>query len=267
MGQDRQRRKGDSRRLLSRLFLVIDHRCKSGWICSHGLDYQGFEAFVPVASDVGLVPCESAKVVDQVPARDADELIERLYAVNSRAIDLTEALLLLSRTEQKSFTPGCVDLSLLAEEAAEQLLPLAEKRGVTIETSAEKAQAIGSETLLLKMILNLLHNSIVHNLSDHGSVWIRTRASPNGAVLTVENTGEPLDKDSVSTLVEPFHRGAERLHGDHAGAGLGLAVKEHRPGPWPWPVGPLPTRATRHSRRHDLRRGALVTDRSRTLSD
>ena len=158
------------------------------------------------------------------PDRDTDELIERLYAVNSRAIDLTEALLLLSRAEQKSFTPACLDLSLLVEEAAEQLLPLAEKRGVTIETCAEKAQAIGSETLLVQMILNLLHNSIVHNLSDHGSVWIGTSASPNGAVLTVENTGEPLDKDSISALVEPFHRGAERLHGDHAGVGLGLAV-------------------------------------------
>ena len=68
------------------------------------------------------------------PNRDSGELDERLRAVNARAIDLTEALLVLSRADQRSFVPEHVDLSLIAEEAAETLLPLAEKRGVTIET-------------------------------------------------------------------------------------------------------------------------------------
>src|SRR4051794_22457739 len=54
------------------------------------------------------------------------ELVDRLHAVNTRAIDLTEALLLLSRADRRSFTRDDVDLSLIAEEAAETLLPLAE---------------------------------------------------------------------------------------------------------------------------------------------
>src|SRR4051812_43028686 len=63
------------------------------------------------------------------PNRDVDELIERLQVVNARAIDLTEALLLLTRADQGSFTRERVDLSLAAEEATETLLPLAAKRG------------------------------------------------------------------------------------------------------------------------------------------
>ena len=51
------------------------------------------------------------------PDRDTGELVERLHAVNTRAIDLTEALLLLSRADQRSFTRERVDLSLVAEEA------------------------------------------------------------------------------------------------------------------------------------------------------
>src|ERR671928_422548 len=66
-----------------------------------------------------------------------DELVDRLHAVNPRAIDLTEALLLLSRADQRSFPREHVDLSLIAEEATETLLPLAEKRGLTIDTSGE----------------------------------------------------------------------------------------------------------------------------------
>ena len=54
------------------------------------------------------------------PDRDNGELVERLHAVNTRAIDLTEALLLLSRADQRSFAREHVDLSLIAEEATER---------------------------------------------------------------------------------------------------------------------------------------------------
>src|SRR5919198_514287 len=70
--------------------------------------------------------------------RDTDELVDRLHAVNTRAIDLTEALLLLSRADQRSFTREHLDLSLIAEQATETLLPLAEKRGANIETSGDR---------------------------------------------------------------------------------------------------------------------------------
>ncbi|GCB42797.1 hypothetical protein SNL152K_80 [Streptomyces sp. NL15-2K] len=43
-------------------------------------------------------------------------------------------------------------------------------------------------------------------------------------VLTVENTGEKLTPELASTLTEPFQRGTERIHADHAGVGLGLAI-------------------------------------------
>src|SRR6185312_5278639 len=73
------------------------------------------------------------------PKGAAGDLVDRLHAVNTRAIGLTEALLLLSRADQRSFASEHVDLSLIAEEAAEALLPLAEKRGLTIETSGDPA--------------------------------------------------------------------------------------------------------------------------------
>src|SRR5690348_12902106 len=97
------------------------------------------------------------------PNRDTGELDDRLRAVNARAIDLTDALLLLSRANQRSFTREHVDLSLIAEEAAETLLPLAEKHGVTIETSGDMTPTTDSHALLLQLTTNLVHNAIVHN--------------------------------------------------------------------------------------------------------
>jgi two-component system, OmpR family, sensor histidine kinase VanS len=158
------------------------------------------------------------------PNRDAGELVDRLHAVNTRAIDLTEALLLLSRADQRSFTREHVDLSLVAEEAAETLLPLAEERDLTIETSGDPTPTIGSHALLRQLSTNLVHNAIVHNLPDQGTVWITTGAQPGGSVLTVENTGEKLTPQLVATLAEPFQRGTKRIRTDHAGVGLGLAI-------------------------------------------
>jgi two-component system, OmpR family, sensor histidine kinase VanS len=158
------------------------------------------------------------------PTRDNGELIDRLHAVNTRAIDLTEALLVLSRADQRSFVREHADLSLIAEEATETLLPLAEGRGATIETSGDATPTIGSPALLLQLTTNLVHNAIVHNLPEHGTVWVTTSVHPGSVALTVENTGEKLTPQLVSTLAEPFQRGSKRVRTDHGGVGLGLAI-------------------------------------------
>jgi two-component system sensor histidine kinase VanS len=158
------------------------------------------------------------------PNHNTGELVDRLHAVNTRAIDLTEALLLLSRANQRSFTPEHVDLSLMAEEATETLLPLAEKHGVTIEAGGDIAPTLGSPALLLQLTTNLVQNAIVHNLPEHGNVWVHTSVRPKTVVLTVENTGEQLTPQLVSTLTEPFQRGTERIRTGQAGVGLGLAI-------------------------------------------
>ncbi|MDX3387021.1 HAMP domain-containing sensor histidine kinase [Streptomyces niveiscabiei] len=158
------------------------------------------------------------------PGHDSGEVLGRLQAVNTRAIALTEALLLLSRAGRGSFTREQVDLSLLAEEATETLLPLAEKSGVSVETLGGVTPASGSPALLLQLTMNLVHNAIVHNLPEKGTVWVTTGVRAGTAVLTVENTGARLGADLVPTLTEPFQRGTERVHADHAGVGLGLAI-------------------------------------------
>jgi two-component system sensor histidine kinase VanS len=158
------------------------------------------------------------------PNRDNGELVDRLHVVNTRAIDLTEALLLLSRADQRSFAREHVDLSLIAEGATETLLPFAEKLGVTIETSGDVTPTTGSPALLLQMATNLVHNAIVHNLPEQGTVWATTSVHPKTVALTVENTGEKLTPQLVATLGEPFQRGSKRIRTDHAGVGLGLAI-------------------------------------------
>lgn len=161
------------------------------------------------------------------PSTADPELLERLQTVNSRAIDMTEALLLLSRAETRSFDPEPVDLSLLAEEAVEMLLGTAERRGVGVEVDGGEAWTLGSPALLSRLAANLIENAIVHNLGADGTVVVRTGAFRGGCRLEVESTGAPISSERARTLVEPFRRGADRRRepqGDHVGAGLGLAI-------------------------------------------
>lgn len=165
------------------------------------------------------------EVARKDPTRDRDEVLGRLQAANTRAIDLTEALLLLSRSGSGAFSRETVDLSLVAEEAAETLLPLAERRGLTLDVTGGAALTSGSAELLLRMATNLVQNGIVHNLPAGGSVTVHTEARDGASVLRVENTGRAVPPDLVPTLTEPFQRGAERARTDeHAGVGLGLAL-------------------------------------------
>src|SRR5207249_2349189 len=91
---------------------------------------------------------------------------------------------------------------------------------------------IGSHALLLQLATNLVHNAIVHNLPQRGSVWVTTSVRPDRAVLNVENTGENLAPNIVATLAEPFQRGTERIRTDYAGVGLELEGQATIEGEW-----------------------------------
>ncbi len=192
---------------------------------AHSAEQQRFAANVSHELRTPLAITQTLlDVARNDPNHDNGELVDRLHAVNARAIDLTEALLVLSRADQQSFTSVPVDLSLIADEATETLLPFAEKHDVTIESSGDMAPTIGSRALLLQLTTNLVHNAIVHNLPEQGTVWVTTSTHPKTVVLTVENTGEQLTPQTVAALVEPFQRGTERIRTEHSGVGLGLAI-------------------------------------------
>lgn len=158
------------------------------------------------------------------PSQDRQALIERQLLVNARSIELTEALLLLSRSDRRAFHRELVDMSLVVDEAVETLLPLAERHGVEVEVDAGAAPTTGSHALLLQLATNLLHNAIVHNREEGGSVTVSTGVAEGSSVLTVENTGPELPGHLVATLTEPFQRGPGRVRGRHSGVGLGLAI-------------------------------------------
>jgi signal transduction histidine kinase len=85
------------------------------------------------------------------------------------------------------------------------------------------ARVRGSETLVSRMVDNLIENAINHNEAG-GWVRVKTAVAASRAVLVVENGGPVLAPNDVKELAQPFRRlGAERTGSDN-GAGLGLSI-------------------------------------------
>ena len=159
------------------------------------------------------------------PSRDNGELVERLHAVNTRAIDLTEALLLLSRADQRSFVREHVDLSLIAEEATETLLPLAEERGVTIETSGEVTPASARPRSCCRWRRTSCTTRSCTTSPSAGTVWVTTSVDRRGRDAHRREHRRAAQPHSWSPRSPSrFSAAAERVHTDHAGVGLGLAI-------------------------------------------
>ncbi len=164
------------------------------------------------------------EVAENDPDAELAELIPRLRTVNTRAIELTEALLMLSRAESGGFVSERVDLSLAAEQSVETLLSLAERAALEVILESGAAVTCGSSSLLQQMVTNLLHNAIVHNLSAGGFVRLTTLTDARWAYVVVENSGERVSDALLASAAEPFRRGTDRIRGDQVGAGLGLAI-------------------------------------------
>ena len=75
------------------------------------------------------------------------------------------------------------------------------------------------------MTTNLVHNAIVHNLPEQGTVQVNTAIRPGVRHAHCrKHWREAFTNSRTSTLTGPFQRGTERLRNDHAGVGLGLAI-------------------------------------------
>ncbi len=138
---------------------------------------------------------------------------------------LLDSFLTLAHTQHGP--PGdqsTVSLAELARVAIERPADRILAMGLDVEQQqAFGTWVTGSETLLCRLVENLIDNAVGHN-QPGGWVRVATAVSGSRAHLVVENGGPVLHPDQVKLLTQPFRRiGAERT-GSDTGFGLGLAI-------------------------------------------
>jgi signal transduction histidine kinase len=152
-------------------------------------------------------------------------LADRLRRELDNVDRLLESFLSLAHSQHAAPAGlSTVSLAELARLAIERRADAISAKGLDVEQRRDPdAWIAGDETLLSRLVENMIDNSIGHN--EQGG-WVRvTVAVEDGrAKLVVENGGPVFDSDQVEQLTQPFRRlGAERTGSDN-GAGLGLAI-------------------------------------------
>ena len=138
---------------------------------------------------------------------------------------LLDGLLVLARAQQRSATDSStLPLDTLVLAATAQRATLITGKGLDVRHQrCPGARVTGSQTLLARMVGDVIDNAITHN-APGGWVRINTGVAGAAARLTVENGGQVLDQRDIQALTQPFRRlGTERT-GSDTGSGLGLSI-------------------------------------------
>ena len=159
------------------------------------------------------------------PSRTPEQL-EAMAVKIRRSVDqaerLIEALLTLAAGDRASGGRDPVDLATVAEDVLETARTVTDTGHLRVEAALRPAWTEGSALLLERLVANLVDNAVRHNLPD-GWIRVRTGTGPDGAYVSVANSGAVIDAADVDALFEPFRRTEQRT-GSGDGVGLGLAI-------------------------------------------
>ncbi len=141
-----------------------------------------------------------------------------------RADRLLESFLVLARAQHGTLTDRTlVSLDRIVIDALATRRDQIAEQHLELRTVLAPVRVSGSETLLTRMVENVIENSVRHN-QPHGFISISCQTTGEAAQLVLESGGPILDEASVVQLAEPFRRlGADRT-GSQKGQGLGLSI-------------------------------------------
>jgi signal transduction histidine kinase len=155
---------------------------------------------------------------------DAQVLAGKVREGLDQADRLVESFLVLARAQHGVMS----DLTTvsLAEITAGALLTrraTAAGRELTVRQCLGGAEVTGSQTLLARLVANVVDNAVGHN-EPGGFIDVATETDGPVARIIVESGGPTLEPEKVAKLAQPFRRlGTDRTTSG-PGVGLGLSI-------------------------------------------
>lgn len=148
-----------------------------------------------------------------------NELLSQTYRATQRLYKLNEALILLTRIENKQFIETSeTELTEAIDEKLEVLEDFIEAKQIVIKKEYNKKITKELNPVLLTILLNnLFINAIKYNLESNGHIKIQV----DEATFSVENTS-PVDKINRQFIFERFNKNSTS---GSLGVGLSLIKK------------------------------------------
>lgn len=172
---------------------------------------------------LALMQAQIELFVSEHPASQPDtaELLGLLQEQTERMSRMIKVLLEMSKLHSVP-CEDAVELGPLSEEVLADLAPLAEHNDIALNCSG-CALIIGSDTLLYRLVFNLVENAIRYSRPG-STVNVSIRDNDSHVFLRVEDHGPGIPKQYRESIFQPFFRLDKSRSRAYGGAGLGLAL-------------------------------------------
>jgi signal transduction histidine kinase len=167
--------------------------------------------------------CEYA-LLPQTGCDEKTEAVKSILQQCAHMSSVVSQLLLLAKGENGTFKPRLERLELgeMWEAVCMDMEEQAKKEGISLSWNLEPELYVnGDETLLIRLLMNLITNAIRYNRPG-GRIEVSLSRQENTAVLKVTDTGIGIAQDQIEHIWERFYRGDSSRSGDSSGLGLSM---------------------------------------------
>lgn len=143
-----------------------------------------------------------------------------------KMIQLIIQLLTISRCERggEYFQKQEFNFSFMAEMVVDTLQEMAEEKQIELSADIEEnLKIIGEETLLMRMLMNLIENAIYYG-KEHGFVKVKIRQDGDRICGSVQDNGIGIAEENLDKIWKRFYREDKSRSNTTNGTGLGLAM-------------------------------------------
>jgi len=169
--------------------------------------------------------CEGLKehIAEEKRERYLDVILTETERMDAMVLEMLD----LSRLEAGKVKLSRDEFSLsgLARSVFDKLSALADEKELQVEYEFDgDCIIVADEARITQAVTNYASNAVQYTPSG-GTVWVRAYSKRGETVFSVENTGEPLTGEELSSVWESFYR-ADKSRSDR-GTGLGLAITKN----------------------------------------
>ena len=110
----------------------------------------------------------------------------------------------------------------IAQPIVDQMLPMAEEKGLKLELSAAPHALVADSQRIQQILINLIGNAT--KFTDEGKISVKVDQDEDFVSFAVTDTGIGIPKEHLTRVFEAFHQVDSSSGRKYGGTGLGLAI-------------------------------------------
>ncbi|MCE1253217.1 MAG: PAS domain S-box protein [Anaerolineae bacterium] len=196
-------------------------RLKSAFLAT-----MSHELRTPLNSIIGFTGILLQKMVGPL-SPEQEKQLKMVQSSARHLLELINDVLDISKIEADQMSINCetFDLGLSIQKSVDKILPMAQKKGLTLTSSLEPSVIEITSDLrrVEQILLNLLNNAV--KFTDQGSVSLTGRLQDDEFIrIQIKDSGIGIKNENLQNLFTPFRQIDTGITRQYEGTGLGLSI-------------------------------------------